>query len=55
MTFFQMGYLTKEIPTIMTFAVPGSFFESISIMFGEAGLIFEGLANRVGYRNEKFC
>jgi len=39
----------------MTFAVPISFFKSISIIFGGAGLIFEGLTNRGGCGNEKFC
>jgi hypothetical protein len=39
----------------MTFAVPISFFKSISIIFGGAGLIFEGLTNRCGCGNEKFC
>jgi hypothetical protein len=29
----------------MTFAVPISFFKSISIIFGGAGLIFEGSTN----------
>ena len=38
----------KENSTKMTFAVPVSFFESISIIFGGAGLIFEGLTNRGG-------
>jgi hypothetical protein len=39
----------------MTFAVPISFFKSISIIFGGAGLIFEGLINRDGCLNERFC
>jgi hypothetical protein len=39
----------------MTLAVPISFFESISIVFGGAGSIFEGLTNRGGCWNEKFC
>jgi hypothetical protein len=39
----------------MTFSVPISFFKSISIIFGGAGLIFEGLINRVGCRNDTFC
>ena len=39
----------------MAFAAPISFFESISIMFGGAGLIFEGLTNRGGCGHEKFC
>jgi hypothetical protein len=39
----------------MTFAVPVSFFESISIIFGGTGLIFEGLTKRGGCRHEKFC
>ena len=55
MTVFERGYLTKEIPPRMTFALPISFFKSISIIFGGDGLIFEGLTNRVEYRNEKFC
>jgi len=55
MTFFERGHLTKEIPPTMTFAVPISFFQSISIIFGGAGLIFEGLTNRRGCRKEKFC
>ena len=37
----------------MTFAVPIPFFKSISIIFGGAGLIFEGLTNRGGCWNEK--
>jgi hypothetical protein len=39
----------------ITFAVPLAFFKSISITFGGAGLIFEGLKNRRGGRNGKFC
>jgi hypothetical protein len=39
----------------MAFAVPISFFKSISIVFGGAGLIFEGLINRSGCGNEIFC
>jgi hypothetical protein len=39
----------------MTFAVPVSFFKSISIVFGGAGLIFEGLRNPGECRNGKFC
>ena len=39
----------------MAFAVPISFFKSLSIIFGGAGLIFEGLRERCGYRNEEFC
>jgi hypothetical protein len=39
----------------MKFAVPGSFFKSISITFGGAGLIFEGSRNSGGSRNGKFC
>jgi len=39
----------------MTLAVPVSFFKSISIISGGAGLIFEGLANRGGCWKEKFC
>jgi len=36
-------------------AVPVSFFKSISITFGGAGLIFEGWTNRGGCGHEKFC
>jgi hypothetical protein len=39
----------------MTFAVPVSFFKSISIIFGGAGLIFEGVTNQGGCRNRKSC
>jgi len=39
----------------MAFAILISFFKSISIIFGGAGLIFEGLTNRGGCGNEKFC
>jgi len=39
----------------MTFAVPISFFKSISMIFGGAGLIFEGLTNGGGCGKEKFC
>ena len=39
----------------MAFAVPVSFFKSISIIFEGAGLIFEGLTKRGGCRNEEFC
>jgi hypothetical protein len=39
----------------MTFAVPISFFKSISIIFGGAGLIFEGSTNGGGHWNDKFC
>jgi hypothetical protein len=55
MNFFQREYLTKEIPPRMAFAVPSSFFKSISIILGGAGLIFEGLTNRGGCENETFC
>jgi len=55
MTFFERVYLTKEIPPTIAFAVPISFFKSISIMFGGAGLIFEGLINRGGCGREAFC
>jgi len=50
--FPERRYL-KRISPRMAFAVPISFFESISIIFGSAGLIFEGLTNRgdVGNRN----
>jgi len=44
-----------SVEEAMTFAVPISFFESISIIFGGAGLIFEGLTNCGGCRHEKFC
>ena len=37
------------------FAVPISFFKSTSIILGGAGLIFEGLINRRGGGNDKFC
>ena len=53
--FPERRYLTKEIRPGMAFAVPISFFKSISIIFGGAGLIFEGLANGSGHWNEKFC
>jgi hypothetical protein len=36
-------------------AVPVSFFKSISITFGGAGLIFEGLERSSGCRNGTFC
>ena len=39
----------------MIFAVPVSFFKSISIIFAGAGLIFEGLRNSGECRNGKFC
>ncbi|KPK96471.1 MAG: hypothetical protein AMJ95_14075, partial [Omnitrophica WOR_2 bacterium SM23_72] len=45
----------KKIPRRATLVVPISFFKSISMIFGGAGLIFEGLTNRGGCRNEKFC
>jgi len=52
MTLFGRAYLKKNPPK-MSFAVPISFFKSISIIFGGAGLIFEGLTNNVdvGMRN----
>jgi len=37
------------------FADPVSFFKSISIAFGGAGLIFEGLQISGGCRKGKFC
>jgi len=49
------GCLTKENPPRMTFAGPASFFQSISIIFGEAGLIFEDLKSRGGCGKEEFC
>ena len=49
------GYVTKGIPPRMTFAAPISFFKSISMIFGRAGLIFEGSTNGGGCRNETFC
>ena len=49
---FKSIYLA---PARMIFAVPVSFFKSISIIFGGAGLIFEGLTNPCGCRNGKFC
>jgi hypothetical protein len=55
MTFLERGYLTKEIAPRMGFAVQISFFESISIMYGGAGLIFEGLTKRGGCGNDRFC
>jgi hypothetical protein len=55
MAIFERGYLTKEIPPRKAFAVPLSFFKSISMIFGGAGLIFEGLTNRGGWGNDKFC
>jgi len=39
----------------MSFAVPVSFFKSISMTFGGTGLIFEGLTNPGGCGNKKFC
>ena len=48
-------YLKKEITPRIIFAVPIAFFKSISIFFGGAGLIFEGLTNRGGSGNETFC
>jgi len=39
----------------MTHAVPISSFKSISIIFGGAGLIFEGLTKRGGCQNDEFC
>jgi hypothetical protein len=55
MAFFEKGDFTKEIPLRTTVAGPTSFFKSISMIFGGAGLIFEGLRNRGGCRNGKFC
>jgi hypothetical protein len=55
MTFFERGSLTKVIPAKKSFAVPIPFFKSISIIFGGAGLIFEGLRNSGECRNGKFC
>ena len=52
---FRKGISHKKIPLRMPFAVPISFFKSISIIFGGAGLIFEGLTNPGGCRNGKFC
>ena len=52
--FPERRYL-KRISPRMAFAVPISFFESISIIFGGAGLIFEGLSNGGGHWNGKFC
>jgi len=45
----------KQSLVRMTFAVPISFFKNISITFGAAGLIFEGLSKGGGHWNEKFC
>ena len=45
----------KRNPPRTNFAVPISFFKSISIIFGGAGLIFEGFTNRGGCGNEEFC
>jgi hypothetical protein len=42
---FPKGISHKKIPPRMTFAVQISLFKSISIVFGGAGLIFEGLTN----------
>jgi hypothetical protein len=53
--FPERGCPGKKTPLRMTFAVPISFFESISIIFGGAGLIFEGLKNPGGCWNKKFC
>ena len=39
----------------MAFAAPISFFKTISIIFGGAGLIFEGSTSRSGCGNETFC
>ena len=36
-------------------AVPVPFFKSISMIFGGADLIFEGLKNPGRCRNHKFC
>ena len=52
---FRKEISHKKISQRMPFAVPIFFFKSISIIFGGAGLIFEGLTNRGGYRNGKFC
>ena len=52
---FRKGISHKRIPQRMPFAVPISFFKSISMIFGGAGLIFEGLTNRGGCGNETFC
>ena len=49
------GYLRKEIAPGVNLAVPISFFKSISIIFGGAGLIFEVLIKEGGWGNEKFC
>ena len=53
--FPERRYPRKKTLMRMTFAVPISFFESISIIFGGAGLIFEGFTNRGGRWNKKFC
>jgi hypothetical protein len=42
MIFFERGSLTEEIPPGMGFGFPVSFFKSISMILGRAGLIFEG-------------
>jgi hypothetical protein len=36
------GRLSKKVPRRITVAVPISFFRSISMTLGGAGLIFEG-------------
>jgi hypothetical protein len=52
---FSKGDISQKIRPKMTFAAPISFFKSISIVFGGAGLIFEGLTNRGGRGDETFC
>jgi hypothetical protein len=52
--FPERRYL-KRIPRRIALAVPISFFKSISMIFGGAGLIFEGLTNGCKCRNHKFC
>jgi hypothetical protein len=57
----ELGWLFPETPYLKTivrriaFAVPISFFKSISMIFGGAGLIFEGLTNGCRCGNHKFC
>jgi hypothetical protein len=48
------GY-RRSNPRRIAFAVPISFFKSISMTFGDAGLIFEGLVKGGGCRNGTFC
>ena len=43
---FPKGICQKN-PLRMSFAAPISFFKNISIIFGGAGLVFEGLTNNV--------